>query len=126
MKKSILKLGLIATLMIGMTSCATMISGSEQKVTFETNAKNANVYSNFEYVGEANTQIPLKRHSLDKMYKISAEGCRDTSIVLETKFNNLIWIDVINPIAVMIDFAAGAQFKSTEKVVKVELDCSSK
>lgn len=102
-----------------------MISGTKQKVTFETNAPNGGkVYANFDYVGDTDKEFKLQRANIPKMYTIKAEGCRDTSIVIPQKFNNVCWADVLFPVALMIDYGFDVH-KSTDKVIKVELDCGS-
>lgn len=101
-----------------------MITGSKQKVTFETNAPDGGqVYANFDYVGNTDTEFKLKRSDIPKMYTITAEGCKDTSFVIPQKFNHAVWADVLFPYAIIFDYAYDVQQK-TDKVIKIDLDCS--
>ncbi|MEO9531917.1 MAG: hypothetical protein ABJG68_15805 [Crocinitomicaceae bacterium] len=113
---------LIATTIL-LQSCAVLISGSKQKVTFKTNVEKAQVYANFDYVGESNEEINLYRRNIPKMYTISAEGCKDTSFVLNEQFNKWCYLDVIIPYFYTFDLALEVHRK-TDDTVKIDLDCT--
>lgn len=121
----LMAIALCGMLTITCSSCAYVISGSKQKVTFTSNATNATVYMNYDSIGTTNEAIKLPRHNLDNIYTISADECIDTSFTLVQKFNAWCYLDVVNPLFLLIDFGQGVQFK-TDKAVEINLNCNEK
>jgi hypothetical protein len=118
------RLILITIAAFTLQGCAAIISGSHQKVTIHTNTKDGVIYQNFEKIGFANQEVKIKRNKIDNMYTISAEGCRDTSFVLEENFNWVCWFDVINPLGLALDYSLGSQYKTNDSLY-IEMDCDS-
>ena len=119
---------LIASFIIMFQSCALMISGAKQEVTFKSNTDGARVFSNYESIGYTNQEIKIPRSNLNQMYTISKDGCRDTSFILPLKSNYLVLIDAIGGILLVnmplvFDYIWDVDVK-TDKIIQIDLDCS--
>lgn len=64
MKKKI-SLSVLFIAVVFMTSCATMFSGSKQKVTFKSNVSGT-VYQNLKEIGKTNEPIKLNKCDFNK------------------------------------------------------------
>lgn len=103
-------------------SCAVIFSGSTQEIKICSNAKDARIYSNFDHVGYTNKQFELKRSDIPKMYTIKKEGCRDTSFVLNERFNKLCYLDVLIPYFYAFDLAVETHRK-TDDSIYIQMIC---
>ena len=124
MKKRNLILLFTAILVVGLQSCATMISGSRQKVEIKSNVDDAVIYQNYDSIGVTNSILKVDRFKFDNMYTITKEGCYDTTFVMTQNFNLWCLTDIINPLALLVDYSIGAQYK-TENELFIPLRCDS-
>mgnify|MGYP001573565704 CR=1 FL=1 len=118
---------LIASFIIMFQSCALMISGAKQEVTFKSNTDGARVFSNYESIGYTNQEIKIPRGNLNQMYTISKEGCLDTSFVLPLQTNWLVMIDLLGfplfNLPIVYDYIWDVNIK-TDEIIQIDLDCS--
>ena len=128
MKKNTISLLLIGAITLT-TSCATLFTGTKQKITFKSNIDGV-VYQNLKEIGKTNTTIKIKREDLVKLYTIKATGCPDKSIELPIKLNPAYIINIpfcfvgIGLLGAYLDAVNGAD-KKTSKVINVDLDCKT-
>ena len=112
------------------SGCATILTGTKQKVTFKSNA-DGKVYQNLTEIGNTNQVIKIKRKDLVKLYTIKTDGCTDKQIELPIKTNPAFFLNI--PFAVFgygllwpyMDLATGANIKTT-KIINVEVECKTK
>lgn len=107
------------------TSCATMFSGSKQKVTFKSNV-DGTVYQNLKEIGKTNQVIKLNKCDFSKLYTIKSNGCPDKQFELSVRSNHLYLLNILNlTILGGIDASKCSGIK-TDKVIEVNLDCGKK
>ncbi|MGM0635674.1 MAG: PEGA domain-containing protein [Bacteroidota bacterium] len=109
--KNIIKAVFILSILL-LTSCATMVSGSRQKVGISSNPTLARVYLNGVEVGKTPIQKNLKRNQ-EYVLTLKIEGYKTYSTVIQRKFNarylgNLFFP---GPIGLIIDPITGAMYK---------------
>ncbi|MBL7909914.1 MAG: hypothetical protein JNJ41_02520 [Bacteroidia bacterium] len=125
MKKTIIQFALCCTLLLA-SSCATILTGSKQKVTFKSNVPGT-VYQNLAEIGKTNEAIKIRRRDITKLYTIKAEGCPDKKIELPAQFNPIFFVNILFGVFVTgyFDLVLGNNYK-TEKVINVTMECNSK
>lgn len=107
------------------TSCATMFSGSKQKVTFKSNV-DGTVYQNLKEIGKTNQVIKLDKCDFTKLYTIKASGCPDKQFELPVRSNHLYLLNVLNLTILGGIDASNCAGTKTDKVIEVNLDCGGK
>lgn len=124
MKK--LSMGVLCAALILMTSCATILTGSRQKVTFKCNV-DGKVYQNLTEIGKTNEPIKIRRRDIPKLYTIKSDGCPDKQFELPIKMNAVFFVNLLNGLWIggYLDLANGANIK-TDKVIEVNVDCKGK
>jgi len=121
---------LLAFVVLLSSSCASILSGTSQKVEFKS-ATNATVYQNMKAIGRTNEKIKIKRKDLNKLYTIKADSCVEKHIELPLKYNMTNFINFpfmfvgIGLLGYYIDALGSAQVK-TEKEIFIELECKKK
>ncbi|WP_276979099.1 hypothetical protein [Flavobacterium filum] len=121
MRKAILSIGLSLSLLL-MTSCATILTGTKQKITFKANA-DGTVYQNLTEIGKTNVQLKVKKKDLYKLYTIKADGYKDKQLELNVKGNPIFYVNILFGLFITgyFDLATGAILK-TDKEVNVTLE----
>lgn len=126
------KLTIIIACALLLSSCATVFSGTKQKVRFQSNTEGATVKLNTHPIGQTNTDISIKKRSMMGLVQISKEGCKTKEMELPLSIEPTYYLNVpvillygVGAIGVMWDLGNHAYLK-TEKVIYVELDCSGK
>ncbi len=120
---------LLITTVVLLYSCATMISGSTQKISFESTPAGADIYVNGEFTGKTTpAELHLKRKvkrgaENDRnqyVYNFKRDGYEDVKIFDDSELNNIIWLNLIllstAPIGIPIDFISGSANKYDSKV----------
>ncbi len=129
MKTKSLSIFLLSIVLLN-SSCATIFTGTKQKVTFKSNA-DGKVYQNLTEIGKTNQVIKIKRKDLVKLYTIKVDGCSDKQIELPLKVNPPFLLNI--PLAIIpygltfsyLDLANHANIK-TKKIIEVDFDCKTK
>ncbi|MDU1904207.1 MAG: PEGA domain-containing protein [Dysgonomonas sp.] len=119
MKKIILGLATI----ISFSSCATIISGSSQSVSFSSYPSNATVYDNNTRLGRKPVSAKLKRKDKHSIV-IELDGYQPYELVLERKFNAWFIGNILlgGLIGVIVDPITGAMYKLTPDQVHAEFN----
>lgn len=121
---------ILGALLLTLSSCATIFTGSKQKVTFQSNME-GKVYQNLTEIGKTNQELKIKRKDLIKLYTVKADGCGEKQFELPLKTNGVFYLNL--PFALFgygliwsyVDLSNGAQIK-TDKVIIVDFDCNNK
>lgn len=121
MKRKLKTLGL-GSLLLLMTSCATILTGTKQKITFKSNAQ-GKVYQNLTEIGKTNEQLKVRKRDLYKLYTIKADGYQDKQFELPVKGNPVFYVNILFGLFITgyFDLATGAILK-TDKEINVTLD----
>lgn len=120
MKKTILSLTVVSSLML--TSCATIISGTTQNVSFNSNPSNASIFVDDFEVGKTPFQTKLERKSEHKVV-IKLEGYKPYETKLTRTFNAWYLGNVIfgGLVGLIIDPISGAIYQLTPSQVNAQL-----
>lgn len=112
-----------------LSSCATIFSGTKDKIKIQSIPCGASVYLNHQYLCNSDTTILLKRKALSEnaLLTFTKEGFYSDSILIKTKAPNIGYLNIplvfaaIIPciVAEIIDEKSGANYKPTKtKYVK--------
>lgn len=120
MKKTIITCTLSLTLLL--SSCATIISGSKQYVSFTSNPSEATILIDQVEVGKTPFNTKLKRNS-DHKISITLEGYKPFETTLKRKINGWYWGNILlgGLIGVIVDMSTGAVYRLSPKEINAEL-----
>jgi hypothetical protein len=109
-----------------MASCATIISGSRQRVPITSDPPGATVYVDFQNVGYTPLMVKLKRKHTHQI-RLELDNYSSYELTTKKKFNPMFVGNVVigGLIGMGIDGASGAIFDVYPKNVKVKLEPSS-
>nr|WP_315157482.1 PEGA domain-containing protein [uncultured Flavobacterium sp.] len=121
MKKKIIISALSLSLIL--SSCATIISGSKQKVSFHSNPAQASIFIDEVEVGKTPFEIKLERNK-EHHVMIKLDGYQTYETNLTKKFNawylgNIVFGGIIG---IIIDPITGAIYNLTPNDVKAEMN----
>ena len=122
--------GAIIAVLLITTSCATIFTGTKQKVTFKSNAQ-GKVICNLKEIGSTNQEIKVYRRDMVKLFTIKAEGCIDKQIELPLRTNPAFFVNIpfiftgVGLLGAYWDVANSSNIK-TQKIIEVEVDCKTK
>ncbi|MCX6352487.1 MAG: hypothetical protein NTX03_11600 [Bacteroidetes bacterium] len=135
--KKLITVILLMAVMLSITSCARLLSGQNQRVRFESNVDGAKVMLNIKDIGTTNTYIDINRADLNKLIRVSKEGCKTKELEMPIMLNEYYWANLgfcllapfpaVGWIALapaMYDFSWKTNQK-TDNVIRVDLDCTS-
>lgn len=111
---------------LGLSSCATIFCGSRQSITFDAKMPEVSIYREGVKLGETKndgtftTKIGKELSSLTMMAK--KEGYKKETFFLETKFNGVACINLLNPVAWAIDLGTGNACKYERNYVEIEME----
>ena len=122
MKKNIFLSVLVISLVV--TSCATIVSGSKQKVSFNSTPAKASVFVNGVQIGYTPFETKLKRGVKAHKVKIVLEGYKPYEATLTRKFNGWYMGNIAfgGLIGMIVDISTGAVYRISEKELNVSLE----
>ncbi len=118
---SFLRLPLFLAVLLLVTSCGTIFTGSSDLVTINSNPPGAKVSVDGMYIGVAPVITSLKR-SNDHVILVRLDGYRDTNAVITRSLNAIAILNLLNPICWIIDAVTGGAWKFDRDVIGVELE----
>lgn len=99
-------------------SCATILSGTKDRVVINTTPPNADVYIDGEYLGKSSQDLILKRkYTNTRNVNIRLDGYQDLNFIIEQKITPAYFLGVLGfGLPCFIDIATGAALmpKKTE------------
>lgn len=121
MKKTIFSLTLLSALIL--TSCATIVCGSKQEVSFNSTPTNASIFINEVEVGKTPFKTKLERNK-EHSVVIKLEGFKPYETKLTKKFNawyigNIVFGGLIG---LIVDPVTGAIYQLSPKDVNAQLE----
>ena len=114
------KLSLLISLIILMSSCATIFTGTKTNIMFNSEPSGATVEMDGLEIGTTPLTYPVKK-SFDGIIAFEKDGYQRKSIGLQKSFNAVSIINLGSILGWIIDVATGAVKKFDQKGVKVEL-----
>jgi hypothetical protein len=104
-----------------MSSCATILTGSKDSLTFNSTPSGAIIYKDGLELCKTPCNIRMKRSLSDVQVEFKLEGYQTRVITLDTKFNAVSIINLGNLLGWGIDAATGTLMKYDRKGYDIEL-----
>jgi hypothetical protein len=104
------------------TSCATLFTGTDDEIRFDSEPQGAKVFIDGIEVCETPCTAPVERSLTDELAEIKLEGYETRLIKLDQEFNAVSVLNLGNIAFWAIDAATGALMKYDQKAYHVELD----
>lgn len=100
--KKLLLLGLVIIFTISLSSCASILNGKHQDVTFRTNSEDSEVYLNGKLTGEGKAvTAPLERNSQIQQVRVERKGFKDQNFVVFQERKSPLYILSVVPFGVL-------------------------
>ena len=113
---------ILITLLLLLSSCATILTGSKKRVLFESNPNGAKVFINGFERGE--TPVQLNVEANDRV-DFRLNNYKERVVVMDSDFNLVAIINGVSIIGWGIDALTGSLKRVNTKYVKVDLEKSS-
>ena len=110
---------LFLTMLVMLSSCASILTGSKRRVLFESNPPNVRVYINGMERGV--TPIQLKVEADDRV-DFRSEGYHERVVIMDSNFNLVAILNGISIVGWGIDALTGSLKRVDTKYVRVTLD----
>lgn len=114
---------LLATIVLTVTGCSTIINGKTQTVSINSNVRDADVVVNGATVGRTPYSGPIARG--DKtIVTVSKDGYLSKSITLSTEFEPVFWGNIIigGFFGSTTDAASGSMYKYSPNTLQIDLE----
>ena len=108
------------------SACATIFSGTSDRITFESKPDGAKVYIDGLDEGTTPTTIRVSRNFMEVDVSLKLDGYEPYNFKLKKEFN---WVSILNlgdPLGWAIDIASGAFFKYRPRGYTLELEPKKK
>ena len=123
MKKSIVAISIISFLM---TSCATIFTGTKDRITFNSTPAGATIYKDGVEQCTTPCTLKVKRSLSDTDIEYKLDGYETRLITLDKEFNIVSVINLGNLLGWGIDALSGAVMKYDKKVYDITLSKNNK
>ena len=123
MKQSIISFAVISLLM---TSCATVFTGTKDRISFKTTPPGATIFINGVEQCKSPCSVNVSRKISDKDVEIKLDGYETKIITLDKEFNVVSILNLANILFWAIDAVTGAVMKYDKKAYDIELSKNKK
>ena len=120
--KKLLTLSLAGTMLLFMTSCATLFTGTKQTVQISSNPSGAKVQVDGIDRGTTPVALKLKKGNDGQTVTLKSDGYETKIFQPETTFNSVAILNLLNILCWGIDAATGALWKYDPKFYEIELE----
>ena len=102
----------VLALGLALEGCATILGGSTQTLTVNSNVNGAEVYLNDMLLGKTPLLTTIKRGQ-EGVFKVKAEGYQTYQIAVNKKINSLFWVNILSggSFGSSTDYATGAMYE---------------
>ena len=114
-------IGSLVIVAMFMTSCATIFTGTKDRIYFKSNVPGATVSLNDNELCKTPCDTKIKRKLGTTMVEVKADGYEPKLVELDKQFNIVSIINLFEVVAWAIDLATGSVMSYDQKVYKVEL-----
>jgi len=123
MKIRTLQLISIAFLGLFFAGCATIVGGTSQTVSVNSNVKGADVIVNGETLGKTPYNGPIKRGKSTTV-TLRKDGYEPKTITLSTEIESIFWGNIIigGVLGSTTDLATGGMYKYAPATLQIDLD----
>ena len=119
MKKIIIRLSILSTLIIICSSCASIFSGTTQNINFESSPSGATIFLDGDRVGTTPLTLKLKKKKYSSL-RIELEGYNTITRQLDKEFDLITLLSIFWDLGTT-DLVTGAAFKYANNSYFVEL-----
>lgn len=112
---------LIVFMMLNLSACGTLFSGTSDMVTFTSNPAGAKVTVDGMYAGVTPLTISLKT-SNDHNVLVRLDGYQDATAIVTRSFNGVAVLNLLVPICWIVDIVTGGIWKFDKGIIGVELE----
>jgi len=116
------KLLLAVLLSISVSGCATVFTGTSDRIAFSSDPDGANILVNGVNKGQTPSTIVVKRKLSDTYVTLEKTGFVDRTILLENQFNSASIFNTLNMAGWVIDGVSGSVMEYSMKSYNVELE----
>lgn len=116
-----MKIGFLTGVFLFLGGCASVINGSKEKITINSEPAGAKVIIDDKYIGKAPVIFEAERRK-DLAVRLKKDGYNDTSIIIENKFSDLALLDLLIPPFFLIDLYTGGAWTLEKDRYFIELD----
>ncbi len=124
--KKITNLFLLFTVIFSLSSCATIFTGTSQRIQISSNPPGAKVQIDGIDKGTTPLSVKLKKASDGPTITLKKEGYATKMFSPETSFNQIAFLNLFSPISWVIDLLTGATHKYDPKFYELELEKADK
>lgn len=105
------------------SGCATIFSGTSDRITIESEPPGAKIRIDGLDRGRTPATIKVKRPGLAvNVVTLLLDGYENRTFVLQKRFNAVSVLNLVCPLCWLIDVATGAVFKDDLRMYEIELD----
>ncbi len=116
------KLVLFAALILTLSACGTLFSGSTQDISFDSNQKNVKIYVDGMEICKTPCIFPLERKSSTVIIRAQKEGFEDKQIILRTNLNKLAILNLTSWPSWLTDVASGGMWQYNRDGVYIDME----
>ena len=112
----------LALIALSLSGCATIFTGTTQKITVSSDQPDAEVFVNNAYKGKTPARFSVSKKGNNEVITVKKDGFISQDIATQKGFNGVAILNLINPIAWGIDLLTGAvnRVSPNEYVIKLE------
>lgn len=116
---------LVLSFFVSLTSCGTLFTSSRQTITF-TGDGGTKIYDNGKKIAEINDDgtgsARVRKKLSDKTFIAKKEGYKNTPVVLESTFNPVSIINLLNVVAGAVDLGTGKCCKWDNTIIEINME----
>lgn len=120
MKVKFVSVFIILALML--SSCATLFTGTKDRISFATNPSGAGVYIDGLKVCETPCTEYVKRSLTEKEVEFKLDGYKTQVVVLDREFNAVSILNLAGMLGWAVDAATGSIFKYDRKSYEIDME----
>lgn len=120
--KKIIKISLVVLSTSALTSCATILTGTSDTITFNTTPEGAKVLESGIEKCTTPCTVKINRSLSEKTIELKKDGFQNKVIALDTKFNSVAILNLFGILGWGIDAATGTIKKYDTKVYNIDLE----
>jgi hypothetical protein len=125
LKMKIRILGMVSLVCLGLffAGCATIVAGTSQSVSINSNVKGADVIVNGKTVGKTPYNGPIERGDSTTV-TLQKDGYDPKTIILSTEIETIFWGNIIvgGVLGSTVDLATGGMYKYAPATLQIDLD----
>lgn len=106
-----------------LSGCASIVSGSKQKISFVSNPSGAKIFLNDVDLGDTPITVNLDRNKKDQKVEIILEGYKPFRMTLTRRINAWVWGNLLFGVIIglVVDVSTGAIYKLTPSQIEAQM-----